>query len=133
MSDKKYLQLTDITCYNRSLELSNYVWDIVIKWAWFAQKTVGVQFVTAIDSISANIAEGFGRYGKKDKQSFSANKIKFYYYSFGSVKESSDWNEKSNIRKILTQKQYEHILNELQVLPKEIHQLIKFTMEKLKI
>lgn len=36
------------------------------------------QIINAIDSISANIAEGFGRYGKKDK-------IKFYYYSFGSV------------------------------------------------
>ncbi|KKR60614.1 MAG: hypothetical protein UT99_C0011G0022 [Candidatus Curtissbacteria bacterium GW2011_GWA2_40_31] len=60
------------------------------------------------------------------------DKIKFYYYSFGSVKESFDWDEKSNIRKLLTKKQYEHILNELQALPKEIHQLIKFTMEKLK-
>ena len=125
MAEQKYLQLNDIGCYKRAFLLSNYVWDIVIKWNWFAQRTVGVQFVTAIDSIPANIAEGFGRYSKKDK-------IKFYYYSFGSVKESFDWNEKSNIRKLLTKKQYEHILNELQALPKEIHQLIKFTMEKLK-
>ncbi|MBI2334741.1 four helix bundle protein [Candidatus Daviesbacteria bacterium] len=121
----KYLQLNDIDCYKKALNLSNYVWDIVIGWSWFAQKTVGVQFVTALDSISANIAEGFGRYGKKDK-------IKFYYYSFGSVKESLDWNEKSKIRKLLTKQQYEHILGELQILPKEIHQLIKFTNEKLK-
>ena len=125
MKDQKYLQLNDISCYKRALALSNYVWEIVIKWEWFAKRTVGVQFVTAVDSISANIAEGFGRYGKKDK-------IKFYYYSFGSVKESFDWNEKSKIRKLLTKKQYEYILNELQVLPKEIHQLIKFTKEKLK-
>jgi len=125
MAEQKYLQLSDISCYKRALALSNYVWDIVIKWEWFAKRTVGIQSVTAIDSISANIAEGFGRYSKKDK-------IKFYYYSFGSVKESFDWDEKSNIRKLLTKKQYEHILNELQALPKEIHQLIKFTMEKLK-
>lgn len=121
----KYLQLNDIDCYKRSLSLSNYVWNIVIVWEWFAKKTVGVQFVTAIDSISANLAEGFGRYGKKDK-------VKFYYYSFGSVKEGLDWNEKSKIRKLLTEDQYKHIFKELCVLPKEIHQLIKFTNDKLK-
>ena len=91
----KYLQLNDIDCYKRALNLSNYVWDIVIEWEWFAKKTVGVQFVTAIDSISANIAEGFWRLGKKDK-------VKFYHYSLGSVKESLDWNEKAKIRKLLT-------------------------------
>lgn len=121
----KYLQLNDIDCYKKALNLSNYVWDIIVDWDWFTKRTVGVQFVTAVDSISANIAEGFGRYGKKDK-------VKFYYYSFGSVKESLDWNEKSKIRKLITLEQYKHILNELQDLPKLIHQLIKFTNDKLK-
>lgn len=121
----RYLQLNDIDCYKRALKLANYVWDIVASWDWFAQRTIGVKFVTAIDSISANIAEGFGRYGKKDK-------CKFYYYSFGSAKESFDWNQKSKYRKLITTEQYTHILNELQELPKEIHQLIKFTKEKLK-
>jgi len=121
----KYLQLNDIDCYKNSFALSNYVWDIIAKWDWFAKKTVGIQFVTAIDSIPANIAEGFGRYGKKDK-------IKFYYYSFGSTKESLDWNEKSKLRKLLSNEEYKHIFDELQILPKEIHQLIKFTNDKLK-
>lgn len=121
----KYLTLNDIDSYKRALKLSNYVWDIVLKWNWFAKTTVGVQFVTAVDSNSANIAEGFGRYGKKDK-------IKFYHYSFGSVKESHDWNEKSKVRKLLTKEQYEYIFNELQKLPKEINQLIQYTNLKLK-
>lgn len=120
-----YLTLNDIDCYKRSLNLSNYVWEIVIKWDWFAKRTVGVQFVTAIDSISANIAEGFGRYGKKDK-------IRFYHFSFGSVKESHDWNEKSKVRKLLTKEQYDHIFSELESLPKEINQLIRFTEKRLK-
>lgn len=121
----RYLKLNDIDCYKRALRLSNYVWEIVEKWEWFEKKTIGAQFVTAIDSISANIAEGFGRYGKKDKS-------KFYYYSFGSAQEGLDWNEKSKIRKLLINEQYQYILNELQKLPKEIHQLIKFTNERLK-
>ena len=110
---KKYLQLNDIDCYKRALPLSNYVWNIVIEWGWFARRTVGSQFVNAIDSISANIAEGFGRYSRKDK-------IKFYRYSHGLVKESLDWNEKAKVRRLLTQSQYSYILKELQKLPKEI-------------
>lgn len=121
----KYLKLNDLNCYKRALALSNFVWNIVITWDWFAKKTVGAQFVTAADSNSSNIAEGFGRYGKKDK-------IRFYYYSFGSVKECCDWNEKSKVRGLLTKEQYNYILRELQTLPIEIHKLIQFTNLKLK-
>ena len=121
----KYLRLNDIDCYKTSLKLSNYVWEIIGGWEWFAKQTVGIQFVRSIDSISANIAEGFGRFGKKDK-------VKFYFYSLGSVKESLDWNEKSKIRQLLTKEQYETILSELNALPKEIRHLINFTNEKLK-
>lgn len=120
----KYLTLNDIDAYKRSLNLSNYVWDIIISWEWFAKQTVGIQFVRAIDSVSANLAEGFGRYKKLDK-------IHFYRISFGSMKESLDWNEKAKIRKLLAREQYEHILRELKTLPLEINQLIKFTREKL--
>lgn len=121
----KYLTLNDIDCYKRSLGLSNYVWEIVASWDWFSKETVGVQWVKAVDSISANIAEGFGRYSKKDK-------VKFYRYAFGSVKESCDWNEKSRLRKLITLEQYQHVLKELQALPKEINQLVMFTNDKLK-
>lgn len=121
----KYLQLNDIDSYKRALNLANYVWEVAIKWDWFTRQTVGTQFVTAADSISANIAEGFGRYGKKDK-------VKFYHYSFGSLKEALDWNQKAKVRKLLTAEQYEHILKELQELPREINQLIQYTNEKLR-
>lgn len=121
----RYLELNNIGAYKKAFALSNYVWNTLAEWDWFAKKTLGSQFAEAVDSISANIAEGFGRYGKNDK-------IKFYYYSFGSLKESLDWNEKSRIRKLITKEQYEHIFKELKQLPKEIHQLIKFTKEKLK-
>ncbi len=65
--ERKYLTLNDISAYKIAFHLSNYVWDIVIKWDQFAKNTIGRQFVDAVDSISANIAEGFGRYHKKDK------------------------------------------------------------------
>jgi four helix bundle protein len=121
-----YLMLNDISAYKISFALSNYVWGIVVKWSYFEKDTVGKQFVRAIDSISANIAEGFGRYNKKEK-------IHFYRYSFGSLKESQDWNEKSRIRNLLSVEEHKHILDELLKLPREINYLIKYTDEKLKI
>ena len=122
---KKYLQLNDIDAYKIAFNLSNYVWSIVIEWNCFSRDTVGKQFVKAVDSISANIAEGFGRYSKKDK-------IKFYRYSFSSIKESLDWNEKAKIRNLLKEKQYNYIFQELEKLPRLINQLIQYTNQKLK-
>lgn len=120
----KYLQLNDIDCYKHALALSNYVWNIVIKWERFSKYTIGMQFVNSIDSVSANIAEGFGRFHKLDK-------IHFYHISFGSVTESLDWNQKAKIRKLISDAEYLHILTELKSLPKEINQLIKYTRTKL--
>lgn len=124
--EKKFLQLNDIGAYKISFHLSNYAWAIIVDWNYFAKDTVGKQFVRSVDSISANVAEGFGRYGKKDK-------VKFYRYSFGSLKESLDWNEKAKVRKLLTEEQYSYISEELQKLPRELNYLIRFTNEKLTI
>ena len=126
MDTRKFLKLNDIESFRISFHLSNYVWDVVLKWSNFSQRTVGEQFVRAVDSISANIAEGFGRYGKKDK-------IKFYRYSQGSLSESLNWNEKSRVRKLLSVEEYKYIFSELQKLPKAINALILFTNQKLKV
>lgn len=124
--DKKYLTLNDLSAYKSAFNLSNYIWQIVIKWDYLAKDTVGKQLIRSVDSISANIAEGFGRYGKKDK-------ILFYRYSYGSIKESFDWTEKSKIRKLISSEEYEYIFKELNNLPREVNALIKYTNEKLTI
>jgi four helix bundle protein len=126
METRKFLKLNDIEAFRISFHLSNYVWDVVLKWNNFSQRTVGEQFVRAVDSISANVAEGFGRYGKKDK-------IKFYRYIQGSLSESLNWNEKSKVRKLLSVEEYKYIFGELQKLPKSINSLILYTNQKLKV
>jgi four helix bundle protein len=123
---KRYLEPKDLGAYRIAFELSNYIWGIVTKWNYFAKDTAGKQLVKAIDSISANISEGFGRYFKKDK-------INFYHYSYGSINESLDWVEKANKRGLLKEKEYKFILEELEKLPKEINSLVKFTKERLAI
>ncbi len=121
---KKFLTLNDIDAYRDSFHLSTYVWNVIDAWDYFAKDTVGKQFVKSVDSISANIAEGFGRYTKKDK-------VMFYRYSYGSIIESLDWNEKAERRMLITKVQYDHIFKTLKSLPRAVHQLIKFTNEKL--
>ena len=126
VDNKKFLKLNDIEAYKIAFKLSNYVWDLILKWDYFAKDTVGKQFVKAVDSISANIAEGFGRYSKKDK-------IKFFRYSYGSLYKSFDWNEKSHIRKLLNEEDYSYIFSELIKLPKSINSLILFIDKKLNL
>ncbi|OGG14577.1 hypothetical protein A2773_02205 [Candidatus Gottesmanbacteria bacterium RIFCSPHIGHO2_01_FULL_39_10] len=122
----KYLHLNDINSYKTSFELSNFVWNIVITWNNLAKYTVGQQFINAIDSVSANIAEGFGRYHKKDK-------IKFYYNSRASVYESLDWLQKAKVRKLITSEEYQKVFSILQALPKEINSLINYTNSHLSV
>lgn len=122
----RFLQHSDLTPYKSAFAFANQVWDIVIGWEYFARDTIGKQFVNAADSISANIAEGFGRYHKKDK-------IKFYYYSLGSVKECSDWLNKAKYRNLISIEAFMGLNGLIEKLPREIHQLIKFTEEKLKV
>ena len=121
----RYLSIDGLDAYKTSFELSNYVWNIIIRWSYFEKDTVGKQFVRAIDSISANIAEGFGRFSKKDK-------IRFYHYSLGSVLECKDWNDKCHERSIISQEEYNYNKTRLNKLPKEINQLIQYTNQKLK-
>ena len=126
MDQKRFLHLKDIEAYRIAFQLSNYVWSIVVKWDHFPKSTVGEQFVDAMDSVSANIAEGFGKYHKKDK-------VKFYRYSQGSLQECLDWNQKSKVRMLLSQEEYVYIFNELQKLPKALNSLILFTNQRLRV
>ena len=123
-AEKKFLRLADIECYVISFGLSNRVWEVVAQWNGLAQRTVGEQYIRAIDSVSANIAEGFGRYVKK-------NIIRFYRIARASLFECLDWNEKAKARNLLSLEQYKSLFSDLQRLPKSINGLIKFTNEKL--
>ena len=122
---KKYMRLGDLECYRVSFALSNRVWEVVAKWPLIAQRTIGEQFIRAADSISANIAEGFGRYNKKDK-------IRFYRIANGSLFECLDWNEKAKVHQLLSSEEYQHLFAEFQRLPRLLNWLISYTNEKLK-
>ena len=56
----------------------------------------------------------------------------FILFSFLAISTGLDWNQKANVRKLLSRKEYQNILKKLKALPKEINQLILFTNQKLK-
>lgn len=123
---KNYLKFENLKSYKASRELSRLVWSEVIKWDYLSKKSIGDQFIRSIDSIGANIAEGLGRYHKKDK-------IKFYYNARGSVFEAMHWLDLALERKLISKEIYNKINEELKKLPLEINYLIKITNDKLSI
>ena len=78
------MNLEELQVYQLSMEIGEKVWQIVIKWDYFAKDSVGKQLVKAIDSVAANLSEGFGRYFYKENKQFC-------YYSRGSLFESKTW------------------------------------------
>ena len=84
--------------YNLSEELADFIWDVVARWDYLPQKTVGIQLVNSADSIGANIAEGSGR------GSFADNR-RFAKIARGSLFEVKHWLRRAYKRKLLTDKE----------------------------
>lgn len=65
-----YLSVYRKKVYNIAEKFSDDIWNEVVGWDYFKKDTIGKQLVTAADSISANIAEGYGRYFYKESKQF---------------------------------------------------------------
>lgn len=126
MVNREYLTIDKLNAYNIARACSKIVWEQTISWGYYYKKTVGDQVVRSIDSVGANIAEGFGRYHKLDK-------IKFYYYALGSNHEAIHWCKLIQERHMMIESDIQNLLDKLQQNIKEIRALIKFTKEKLQI
>ena len=96
----KYILLKDLEVYNLARELSVIAWEIYSKLDWETKKINGFQFVSSVDSIGANIAEGYSRFHYLDR-------IKFYYNSRGSFSEANEhWIELLMERRKVIEKDY---------------------------
>ena len=103
MENKDYLTLNNLQIYQLSRKLSEHAWLIYQTLDWEMRKVIGNQFLRAIDSVGANIAEGYGRYHYLDK-------IKSYYNSRASLSECcGHWLELMYERKKVTEKQFKTI------------------------
>lgn len=114
------MKLEDLNIYQLSMTLGNKVWEIVIEWENFEKFSMGKQLVNAVDSISANISEGFGRFHYKDAKNF-------YYYARGSLFETKSWIQKASSRELIEKEVAEDLLNELNILGIKLNNFIKST------
>ena len=99
----------NLRVYKLAEEIADLMWEVVIKWNYFAKDTIGKQLVNSADSIGANLAEGYGRGSHADNRRFA--KI-----SRGSLFEVKHWLRRAHKRSLLSE---EEILN-LQELVKEL-------------
>lgn len=118
-------ELEGVSAYIKSCRLGELVQSAISKWSWFDKKTIGSQYISCVDSISANIAEGYGRYFFKDK-------IKFYYYSRGSALEAYCWTTKAEKRGLFPLTEYSLILGLVKDIPHDIHVLIQNNRNQLR-
>ena len=90
-----FKKLEELEVYQLAEQLADRIWDICVKWEAFARFTIGEQFVSAADSIAANISEGHGRFSVKDN-------IRFCYFARGSLDETRNWIRRASQRGLLT-------------------------------
>jgi len=112
-------RLEDLEIYNLSEKFAAEIWDIVIGWDYFAKDTVGKQLVRSSDSISANIAEGFGRFHFKENKNFC-------YFSRGSLLETKTWLHKARSRNLVSEEKHTILIKELEQIHIKLNTYIKY-------
>ncbi len=102
-------RLEDLEVYKISVEISDKVWNLVILWDNFSRNNIGGQLLRAIDSVGANISEGYGRGSKLDN-------ARFVKIARGSLFETKHWLTISNRRNLLSDSDTKEILDEIEKL-----------------
>lgn len=117
--------LEKLEVYNLSEAISVEIWEIVDSWKIFVKDTIGKQIVRSADSISANIAEGYGRfYYKESKQLF--------FYSRGSLLEIRSWISNYKRRKLLNEKKANELIERIDSIHLKLNAYIKFVSKSAK-
>ncbi len=112
------MELEELKVYNQAMELGEEVWRIVAKWKYFEKDTVGKQMVKAVDSVSANLSEGFGRYHYNETKHFG-------YCSRGSLYETKTWLTKARNRNLISKENFLSLTSQLNVIGKMLNAYIK--------
>ena len=118
--------LEKLEVYNLAEDFSDKIWNIVITWKIFEKDTIGKQMVRAADSISANIAEGYGRYFYKESK-------QFYFYSRGSIQETKAWLSKCKRRGIISVEESNNLIAGAEKILAMLNAFIKFVAKSQKV
>ena len=110
-------RLEDLRVYNEAVAIGEEIWNMLEKWESFEKWAIGKQLADSADSISANIAESFGRTGTKEV-------VQFLIYARGSMYETKDRFQKAIRRKWLDPEQGQAILKRLEDLAPSLNAYI---------
>ncbi|HSI75102.1 MAG TPA: four helix bundle protein [Lunatimonas sp.] len=100
---KKFIPLADLEIYQLARRLSGIAWTIYSRLSYQEKKVWGDQMLESVDSVGANIAEGYGRYHYLEK-------MRFYFIARASLSEGKDhWLDLGFERKIVTQAEWDEI------------------------
>lgn len=120
---ENYIPLGKLEVYQTAIKISKNSWTIYERIDWKLKKIIGDQFIRAIDSMGANIAEGYGRFHYLDR-------TKFYYIARGSLFESKHWLFLLKERKKITEKEFNNLLEDLEIFNRQLNKFIKLTYSK---
>jgi four helix bundle protein len=112
------MELEKLEVYQISMELGEKIWEIVKPWPFFEKETLGKQLVRAVDSVSANISEGYGRFHFNDSKNF-------LFFARGSLYETKTWLLKARSRNLISQENYEALLQQSTRLAIKLNNYIK--------
>jgi len=117
------VDLCDLEIYALSKEISHAGWEIYGRLDWRIKKVIGDQFISAMDSVGANIAEGFGRFHFADKNRFN-------YNARGSLSESLHWLDLLFERNLIEKSDYYALSPKMKRLMVKINNYITVTKEQ---
>jgi four helix bundle protein len=117
MANEKIEGLDGLEIYKLALNLSNLAWTAYLELAKEYRYHIGGQFIESVDSVGANIAEGFGRYHYKDS-------LKFYYNARGSLLEAKHWFTLLYQRELISQDKHIEASDMVEILGKKLNHFI---------
>ncbi len=116
------MKLEELKVYNLSMDIAEECWADIDKWDSFSKNTIGKQLIRAIDSVAANLSEGFGRYHYNDSKRFG-------YYSRGSLYESKTWITKAKRRELISEERFYFYKEQINTIGKMLNKYIKLIGE----
>ena len=123
---KKFIPLKDLEIYQLSRKLSKIAWKIYCRLSYMEKKVWGDQMLDSVDSVGANIAEGYGRFHYLEK-------IHFYFIARASLSEGKEhWLDLGLERKIVTSEEWEEICVIHQPLQIKLNNTVTKTYESKK-
>ena len=120
-STKKFIPIHELEVYRLARKLSSMVWVIYQRLAFQQRKVWGDQMFESVDSVGANVAEGYARFHFSEK-------ARFYYISRASLSEGVDhWIDLGFERGVVFDQEFEQINKIKSDIQVRLNNMIKST------